>query len=226
MHQGAGLAPRQRLLQPGDGADLALTQALAQVLFGQRGHLPGKPRAQGVRLHQPGGQGLGLEEVEDLAGSRGRVGAVGEADDLARGLEQEAQGGVTLAPLEPGGSVALGLGLGGGQVFAGAVSLGFDHAHRVTGNEQHVIRRPGIGGVLAHRDAQTRRQVELLQILHDPTGFLQPTVDLDSGHRLRSHRFFYARRFLLMFDEYFSGDRRMPSPLLQKILSHRPYGAT
>jgi hypothetical protein len=36
MHQGAGLAPRQRLFQPGDGADLAV----AQVLSGSAGICP------------------------------------------------------------------------------------------------------------------------------------------------------------------------------------------
>jgi hypothetical protein len=175
--------PRASDLQPGDGADLAV----AQVLCGQRGHLPGKPRAQGVRLRQPGGQGFGLEEVKisrDLG--------AGSAPSVKRMIWPVASNrkrkGVALAPLEPGG-VALGLGLGGGQVFAGAVALGFDHAHRLTGNEQHVIRRPGIGGVLAYCDAQTRRQVELLQILHDPAGLLQPTVDLDSGQTPESSLF-------------------------------------
>jgi hypothetical protein len=52
---------------------------------------------------------FGREEVEDFARTRRGVGVVGEADDLARGFEQEAQRGVVFAPFEVGGGVALGL---------------------------------------------------------------------------------------------------------------------
>jgi hypothetical protein len=40
VHQGAGFVQRQRLFQPGDGADLAV----AQVLLGQRGHCSARRR--------------------------------------------------------------------------------------------------------------------------------------------------------------------------------------
>jgi hypothetical protein len=105
VHEGEGLVQRQRLFQPGDGADLAV----AQVRFGQRGHLLGQAAAQGVWLRQPGGQRFRLEEMEDFARARRRVGVVGEADDLAGGLEQESAAGVLSLRHLRGGGVALGL---------------------------------------------------------------------------------------------------------------------
>jgi hypothetical protein len=99
------------------------------------------------------GQRFRLEEMEDFARTRRGVGVVGEADDLAGGLEQEAQRRVVLAPFEAGGGVALGLAFDRGEVFASAVLLGLDHAHGVAVDEQHVIGRAGVGGVFAHGDA-------------------------------------------------------------------------
>jgi hypothetical protein len=58
VHQGAGLVQRKRLLQPGDGADLAV----AQVLFGQRGHLLGQGGGAGCRLRQPAASVSGLKK--------------------------------------------------------------------------------------------------------------------------------------------------------------------
>jgi len=78
-------------------------------LLWQRGHVLCQAAAQGVGLREPGCQRFGPEEVEDFARTRRRVGVVGKADDLARGLEQEAQGRVVFAPLEVGSGVARGL---------------------------------------------------------------------------------------------------------------------
>jgi hypothetical protein len=98
VHQRARLVLRQRLFQPGDGADLAI----AQIALGQRGHLLGQAATQGVGLRQPFGASVsGLKKWKIRASAApGRV--VGEADDLAGGFEQEAQRRVVLAPFERG----------------------------------------------------------------------------------------------------------------------------
>jgi hypothetical protein len=130
---------------------------------------------------------LGPEEVEDFARARRGVGVVGEADDLAGGLEQEAQRRVVLAPFEVGGGVTLGLSLGGGEVLASAVFLGFDHAHGVAIDEQHVVGRAGVGGVLAHGHAKGRSKVELPSCPARPSRPARAWVDLLPGFGFWRH---------------------------------------
>ncbi len=174
VHQGAGLVLRQRLLQPGDGADLAI----AQVAFGQDGHALGQAAAQGVGLTQPCGERFWLEKMENFPRTWRGVGVVGEADDLAGSLNQKTQRGVVLAPFEGCGGIALGLLFGDSDIFTRAVFLGLDDAHGITVDEQHVIRRAGIGRVFAHGDTHRCAEVDLLHVLDHPTGLLQLLVDL------------------------------------------------
>ncbi len=81
------------------------------------------------------------------------VAVVGKANDLARRLEQETQRRIVLAPFQAGSGVALGLALYDGDVFTRTVFLGFNDTHGIAIDEQHVIRRAGIGGVFTDRDA-------------------------------------------------------------------------
>lgn len=81
----------------------------------------GQTATEGFRLRQPGGQRFRLEEVENFARTRHRIGAIGKADNLAGGLKQETQRDVVLTMLECGAGVALGLAFGDGEVFARAV---------------------------------------------------------------------------------------------------------
>jgi hypothetical protein len=116
--------------------------------------------------------------VKDFARAGRGVGVVGEANDLAGGLEQEAQRRVVFAPFEVGGGIALGLVFNGGEVFTRAVFLGFDDAHGVAVDEQHVVGGAGVGGVFTHHHADGCAEVELLHVLNDPAGLLQLLVDL------------------------------------------------
>ncbi len=183
VHQGAGFVLRQRLLQPGDGAHLAV----AQIFFWQGGHVLCQAAAQGVGLRQPCRQGLRLEEVKNFTRAWCGVGTVGKADDLAGGLEQKAQRGAVFAPLERGVGVARGLGLGDGEVFTRAVALGLDHAHGVAIDEQHIVRRAAVGGVFAHGHARRGAQVELLHVLNDPARLLEFLVYVLAGFGFRCH---------------------------------------
>ena len=86
-------------------------------------------------MGQPGGQSLGLEEVEDFARARRGVGIVSEADDLAGGFEKKAERGVVLSPFQVGVGVALGLAFGDGNILSGAVFLGLNHTDRSTAHK-------------------------------------------------------------------------------------------
>ena len=176
VDQGAWLVPGQRFFQAGDGADLAV----AQVALRQRRHL-GEAAAQGVRLRGPFGQGFGLEEVEQLAGARHRIGAVGEEDDLAGAFVEEAERRAAFAPLERGIGVALGLGFMGAEASAGLIAFGFDHADRLAAGKQDVVGRTGIGGIFAHRDTKAGAEIELLHVLDDPASSLELGVDQFPG---------------------------------------------
>ena len=46
-------------------------------------------------------------------------------------------------------SVALGLGFVAGDVLSCFVTLAFDHTHRFTVDEKHIVRGTGIGGIFA-----------------------------------------------------------------------------
>ena len=63
--------------------------------------------------------------MKNFAGTRGRIAAIGEADDLAGGLKQKRQRGLVFAPFEGGIGVARGLRLMRGEVFARLVAFGF-----------------------------------------------------------------------------------------------------
>jgi len=125
--------------------------------------------------------------VEDLARARRGVGVVGEADDLAGGLEQKAQRRVVLAPFERGGGVARGLRLGHGEVLARRVFLGFDHAAGHAIHKQHIVGGAGVGGVLAHGHARAGGEVELLHVLHHPAGLFEFVVDQLAGFGFGGH---------------------------------------
>ena len=142
--------------------------------------------------------------MEDFARPRRRVRVVGEADDLARGLEQEAQGRVVLAPFEMGRGVALGLSFRRGQVFARAVLLGFDYACRMAVNEQHVVGRTAVGGIFPHGHTDACRQIELLHVLDDPAGLLQLLVNLLACLGFRRHAAFFPPLHFIFVRSLFS----------------------
>lgn len=156
VYQGARLAQCQRLLQSCNSADLAV----AQVEFGQCGHLFSQAAAQCFRLCQPGRKRFRLEEAEYFSRARYRVSVVGKTDNLTCGLKQKAQRRIVFTPFETGGGVALSLAFGDGEVFASVIFFGFDDTHSNAVHEQHVISRPRIGRTLAHGYANTSGQVE------------------------------------------------------------------
>ena len=173
VDEGARLVLRQRLLQPGDGADLAV----AQVALGQRRHLL-EPTAQSVRVRSPVGQRLRTEEMEQLAGARRGIGAIGEIDDLPGAFVEKTQRCPGLAPFQGGIGIALGLDFVNAEVVTGLVALGLDHADRLSIDEQHVVSGSAVGRVFAHRDAESGAEVRLPGVLHNPTRKFQLAIDL------------------------------------------------
>jgi hypothetical protein len=190
VHQRARVVVRERALEPGDGADLAF----AQRLSGQGRHRRGQASAQRIGPGQPLGELVGPEEVEHLARSRQRVEPVGEANHLRRGLEQKAQRLTALAPLEGGVGVALGLHFVLGQALALFVALGLDHPDRLAIDDQHVVGRAAVGGVLTHGRAAAGARVEAGLVLHEPAGLGELLVDAGAclvfraGHGVRRAR--------------------------------------
>ena len=153
----------------------------------QRGHVVFEAGAQRRWLTQPFSQRVGAQKMEKLARARCRVAAIGEADDLAGGLEQKRQRRAVFAPFEGGAGVALGLALGGDQVGGRIVALGLNHADGSAVDKQHVIRRAAVGRVFAHRHTDARTQIERLQVLQHPAGLRQLRVDGLAGFGLGGH---------------------------------------
>ena len=127
--------------------------------------------------------------MEQLARAWRRVAAIGKANHFARGFKQKRQRRAVFAPFEGGAGVALGLALGHRQVGGRVVALGFDHAHGDAVDKQHVVGRAGVGGVLAHRDAAGRAEVERFHALHHPAGLGELVVDFFTGAGFWRHAY-------------------------------------
>ena len=83
--------------------------------------------------------------------------------------------------------IAPGLPLDDGDVFAQLILLRFDHAHRLAIHKKSIIDRSGAGGVFPHSYTERRHRIHFFQILYDPAGLFQPSIDQLPGFLLWSH---------------------------------------
>ncbi len=147
-------------------------------------HLPALP-LKGRECAEPGGEGFGAVEGEDVAGARLGVQRVGEVGFGAGAFVDERQ---RAAPRRQAGGLALcvlaGLHLHAGE--RGALLLGLDHAGGLAVDVEQVVRF-AVAGVqleLADRHAAGGVDVGGLEVLHRPAGGGEQAVDVLAGELL------------------------------------------
>ncbi len=193
LDQRAGMVGGQRLLEVGDGLDLAVAQAngvqgrqAAQA--GAQGHVAvGRVGSAGGDLGEPLGERLGAVKGEDGATARLGIELAGEARLDAGGLIGEGQG-------IAGGAHAFGQSatVFGALLFdageGGADLLGLDGADGLAIDEEQVVGGAGGERELADGDAASRAEVEPGAVLHHPAGLRELGVDPLAGLVLGLHR--------------------------------------
>lgn len=178
LQQGAGFGGLEGLFDAVNGVDLAGPQ-----VFGIQCRELLHSGAQGLPLLQPGLEGFRFVEMEDVAGTGMWIALVPEPDLVVGGLEQERQG---LAIGHPALDVfALGGGITG-RLFGNtaqlsALALGLDNAAGTAIDEQHVIRRAGVGVHFTDGDPQRLIEVELLPVLNGPACRCELLINLFAG---------------------------------------------
>ena len=164
--------PLERGLQVLDGVDLAVAQTR-----GVQVRQPVQAPPERIGLRGPLPHRLRPREAEHLAGTRYRVAAVGEARHLAGALVDERQRFGVVHPFEHRRRVGVRLALHVRDLVPPLAPLRLDHADRLALNEQHVVRRPHVGRILAHRDPGSGAEVDLRHRLDAPSSLLQLGVD-------------------------------------------------
>ena len=171
----------QGLFQIGDGRFLAIAQAQlgGRLIFRIERRQCGEAGAQTTPLGQPVAQGFRAVEAEDFTRTRLGVAGIGEVGDDAGGFVAERQRFAVIDSFEPGGGIAFGLRLVGGEALAFFFALGFDDAKRLAVDEEHVIGGAGVGLPFADRDPGAGGEIDLL--LHNPAGGAQLRIDPVAG---------------------------------------------
>ena len=150
LDQRAGLILRERLLQAGDGFDLAIAHA-----GGDERRQLAQPGAQRVGFTQPFGEGFRLMEGEDIARARLRIARVAEEGFHACGFIEKPQLGLGL---EEGRQLArIECGLLGDAGEQHAFFLGFDDTDRSAVQHQQVVAATFHERHFAQSDAGARR---------------------------------------------------------------------
>ena len=103
---------------------------------------------------------------------------VGEACEDTGGLVKKGQrDAVGLHPLQLGRGVFGGLVLDAGNGVPEGFLFGLDHADRFGIDEEHVVRRAGVGQVFADGLAFALREVDRVLVLHGPARGAELRVD-------------------------------------------------
>ena len=188
LDQRLRLIGSKRFLQIADGGDLALAET-GSIKIRELLHAV----ADRIRLfHQPL-QFLRLMEREDCARTVLNIVIVSKTSQFSSSLINKTNLVDTLDPFESTVYIAVRLTFYCGNIFTGIILFGLDNANRSAINKQSIVNRTGAGGEFTHRNAQSRKEIELLHILDDPSGLLQLLVYSFSGFLLRCHTAFPFR---------------------------------
>ncbi len=176
LDEGARVAPGEGFLEITNGAGLDRPQPR---LVERRQALQAGAQLRGLR--HPLRQRFRAREVEHAAAARRGVESVREVGHRTVGLEQEGQRALVRGEvLRQAGGVFRRLLLDAGQ---GALRLGLHRAHRLAVQIEQVVRETEAGPhrELAHGDPPAGGEVDVLAVLHQPTGGREVSVDPAAG---------------------------------------------
>ena len=123
-----------------------------------------------VRLLQQALQFLRLMKTEHSTWAVLYITVVGEASQLSGCFISKTDAIVAFYPFEGAVYIAVRLIFYSSDIFTGIVLFSFNNAYRRAINKEGIVYRPGAGWKFAHCYAQSRKQIELLNILHYPAG--------------------------------------------------------
>ena len=143
--------------------------------------------AEGIRLFEQRREGFRPVKRKDFAGPVLDIRIIREAGQLIGGFVSKADAVFAFDPLKRAVCIPGGLLLHRGDIFSGFAFLGLDNADGHAFDEERIIHLARGGGKLAHSDAHSGHGIERFDILDDPAGLQQLSVNHLSGSLFRRH---------------------------------------